>query len=139
MDGGAGFASGGDEQELDGVGQGLPGGEEHEAAIGKKGVVQGGEGVVLRAHVTAQMRLDQGGFARKEVSMAKVVVADALHQAADVAIQLNGARGYSKDTPLGWIYRYARMARLADGASEVHKMVLSRFLLAEAEDFWSWN
>ena len=39
--------------------------------------------------------LDQGARARKEVSMAKVHVADTLHHAADVAIQLNGARGYS--------------------------------------------
>jgi len=38
-----------------------------------------------------------------------------------VAIQLNGARGYSKDTVLEWIYRYARQARLVDGADEVHK------------------
>ncbi|UUZ67335.1 acyl-CoA dehydrogenase family protein [Polaromonas sp. P2-4] len=55
----------------------------------------------------AAARLDQGDFARKEVSMAKVVVAEALHKAVDTAIQLNGARGYSKDTPLEWIYRYA--------------------------------
>lgn len=87
----------------------------------------------------AAWKLDQGDFARKEVSMAKVVVADVLHQAADIAIQLNGARGYSKDLPLEWIYRYARMARLVDGASEVHKMVLSRFLLKEGDDFWSWE
>lgn len=87
----------------------------------------------------AAWKLDQGGFARKEVSMAKVVVADALQQAVDTAIQLNGARGYSKDTPLEWIYRYARQARLVDGASEVHKMVLSRALAAEGQDFWSWG
>ena len=37
----------------------------------------------------------------------------------------------------GWFD--TRPVGLADGASEVHKMVLSRFLLAEAEDFWSWN
>ena len=49
--------------------------------------------------------------------MAKVQVADTLHLASDVAIQLNGARGYSKDTVLEWIYRYARSARLVDGAS----------------------
>ena len=30
-------------------------------------------------------------------------------------------------------------ARLVDGASEVHKMVLSRHLLDEGTDFWSWN
>ena len=68
-------------------------------------------------------------FARKEVSMAKVQVADTLFKAVDTAIQLCGARGYSKDTVLEWIYRYARQARLVDGASEVHKMVLSRSYL----------
>ncbi len=84
-------------------------------------------------------KLERGDFARKEVSMAKVAVADVLHQAVDTAIQLNGARGYSKDTPLEWIYRYARQARLVDGASEVHKMVLARFFIQERNDFWSWR
>jgi acyl-CoA dehydrogenase len=87
----------------------------------------------------AAWELDRGGFARKEVSMAKVQVANVLHDAADVAIQINGARGYSKDTVLEWIYRYARQARLVDGADEVHKMVLNRFLEEEGRDFWHWN
>lgn len=87
----------------------------------------------------AARKLDEGDFARKEVSMAKVVVADALQQAADTGLQLCGARGYSKDTVLEWIYRYARQARLVDGASEVHAMVLARFLLDEREKFWKWD
>src|SRR6516164_8645183 len=87
----------------------------------------------------AAWKLDQGDRARKEVSMAKVQVADTLHQAADVAIQLNGARGYSKDTILEWVYRYARQARLVDGASEVHNMVLARFMREEGSDFWRWS
>jgi acyl-CoA dehydrogenase len=87
----------------------------------------------------AAWRLDAGDFARKEVSMAKVQVADALHLAADTAIQLCGARGYSKDTVLEWIYRYARQARLVDGASEVHAMVLAAAYRREGEDFWSWG
>jgi acyl-CoA dehydrogenase len=86
----------------------------------------------------AAAKLDSGDFARKEVSMAKVQVADALHKAVDTAIQLCGARGYSKDTVLEWMYRYARQARLVDGASEVHKMVLARFFLNEGVGFWSW-
>ena len=94
-------------------------------------------GRLLTMH--AAWKLDQGDFARKEVSMAKVAVADILHKAADTAIQLCGARGYSKDTRLEWIYRYARQAKLVDGASEVHKMVLSRNLLKEGGDFWSWG
>jgi acyl-CoA dehydrogenase len=86
----------------------------------------------------AAWELDRGGHARKEVSMAKVHVANLLHKAADTAIQINGARGYSKDTPLEWIYRYARQARLVDGADEVHKMVLDRNLQVEGRDFWKW-
>jgi acyl-CoA dehydrogenase len=99
----------------------------HQIAIGR----------LLTMH--AAWKLDQGDRARKEVSMAKVHVADTLHNAADVAIQLNGARGYSKDTILEWIYRYARSARLVDGASEVHKMVLARFMREEGRDFWRWS
>jgi acyl-CoA dehydrogenase len=87
----------------------------------------------------AAWMLDQGGRARKEVSMAKVHVANALHQAADVAIQLQGARGFSKDTVVEWIYRYARSAKLVDGASEVHMMVLAKFMREEGQDFWQWG
>ena len=87
----------------------------------------------------AAWKLDQGDLARKEISMAKIVVADALHKAADTALQLMGAKGYSKDTPVEWIYRYARQARLVDGASEVHRMVLANFLRREGVDFFKWG
>jgi acyl-CoA dehydrogenase len=89
--------------------------------------------------MNAAWKLDQGDFARKEVSMAKVAVADTLHLAVDTAIQLCGAKGYSKDTLLEWMYRYARQARLVDGASEVHEMVLARFFREEGLDFWQWG
>jgi acyl-CoA dehydrogenase len=94
-------------------------------------------GRLLTMH--AAWMLDQGGRARKEISMAKVQVADTLHRAADLAVQLQGARGYSKDTVAEWLYRYARSARLVDGATEVHMMVLARFLREEGTDFWQWG
>ncbi|WBU55724.1 acyl-CoA dehydrogenase family protein [Paracoccus sediminicola] len=87
----------------------------------------------------AAWALDQGDFARKEISMAKIHVANLLHSAADIAIQINGARGYSTDTVLEWIYRYARQARLVDGADEVHQMVLNRLQSGDREDFWKWQ
>ena len=99
----------------------------HDIAIGRLLVMQ------------AAWKLDQGDFARKEISMAKVHVADTLHKAADMAIQINGARGYSKDTILEWIYRYARQARLVDGATEVHRMVLANAYRKEGIDFWNWG
>src|SRR5690606_10509057 len=94
-------------------------------------------GRLLTMH--AAWKLDSGEYARKEVSMAKVVVSETLPKAVDTAIQLCGARGYSRDTPLEWMYRYARQARLVDGASEVHKMVLSKALMKDGIDFWSWG
>lgn len=87
----------------------------------------------------AAWEIERGGFARKEVSMAKIHVANLLHKAADVAIQINGARGYSRDTVLEWIYRYARQARLVDGADEVHQMVLNRHFNEENRGFWAWD
>ncbi|MEQ9041821.1 MAG: acyl-CoA dehydrogenase family protein [Silicimonas sp.] len=87
----------------------------------------------------AAWEIDRGGFAQKEVSMAKIHVANLLHKAADVAIQINGARGYSGDTVLEWIYRYARQARLVDGADEVHKMILNRHLQDRGRDFYRWD
>ncbi|MCG2606667.1 MAG: acyl-CoA dehydrogenase, partial [Achromobacter sp.] len=82
---------------------------------------------------------NQGINCVKEISMAKIVVSETLHKVVDTALQLNGARGYSKDTPLEWIYRYARQARLVDGASEVHKMVLARYLMDQGDAFWQWD
>ncbi len=91
------------------------------------------------ATMHAAWLLEQGDFARKEVSMAKVMVSELLQKTVDTAIQLMGAKGYSGDTPLEWMYRYARQGRLVDGASEVHKMVLARSYLGEGQDFWRWG
>jgi acyl-CoA dehydrogenase len=102
-----------------------------EAAMG----IEVGRLLTMRAAV----KLDAGDFARSEISMAKIQVADTLHRSVDTAIQLLGAKGYSKDTPLEWMYRYARQARLVDGASEVHKMVLARAFLDRGTDFWGWD
>ena len=89
--------------------------------------------------MNAAWRLDQGDKAQSQISMAKVHVADTLHKAADTSIQLLGAKGYSKDTVLDWIYRYARAARLIDGASEVHRMLIARALAKHGIDFWKWS
>ncbi len=94
-------------------------------------------GKLLTMH--AAWKIDQGDRAQKEVSMAKIHVAEVLHKAADTGIQLCGAKGYSADTLLEWIYRYARCARLVDGASEVHKMVLARHYAKLGNDFWGWG
>ena len=83
--------------------------------------------------------LDHDDRAKTAVSMAKIHMAETLHRAADDCIQICGARGYSTDTVLEWIYRYARQARLVDGADEVHKMVLSGAYAKDGAGLWRWG
>ena len=87
----------------------------------------------------AAWKIENGSKARQDVSMAKIQVAETLNDVCDTAIQLNGARGYSKDTILEWIYRYARQAKLVDGATEVHQMIINRFFSNHKSDFWHWG
>jgi acyl-CoA dehydrogenase len=83
--------------------------------------------------------LDQNDRAQAAISMAKIHVSETLHRSIDTAIQLLGARGYSKDVLLEWMYRYARQARLVDGASEVHKMLIARRAIELAGAIWNWD
>jgi acyl-CoA dehydrogenase len=87
----------------------------------------------------AAWKIENGSKSRQDVSMAKIQVADTLNEVCDTAIQLNGAKGYSKDIILEWIYRYARQAKLVDGATEVHQMILNRFFNNYKSDFWHWG
>ena len=64
--------------------------------------------------------------------MAKVFISEALGRIVDMAIQVHGALGYSGDLPLERFYRDARAARIYDGASEIHRIVIARNVLKAA-------
>ena len=87
----------------------------------------------------AAWKIENGSKSRQDVSMAKIHVAETLNNVSDTAIQLTGAKGYSKDIILEWIYRYARQAKLVDGASEVHQMIINRFFNSQKSNFWHWG
>ncbi len=78
----------------------------------------------------AAYKIEKGLPFRQEVSMAKVHVAQSLWRIIDRAIQVHGALGISKDTPLEQMMRGARFARLADGADEVHMQTIARNVIA---------
>jgi acyl-CoA dehydrogenase len=69
---------------------------------------------------------------RQEVSMSKVYISEILNKVVDRALQIHGALGYSGDLPLERFYRDARAARIYDGPSEVHRMVIARNVLKTA-------
>jgi alkylation response protein AidB-like acyl-CoA dehydrogenase len=77
----------------------------------------------------AAWKMDRGEDARVEISLIKFYGAKVLHDIIDRAIQVHGALGYSKDTPLEAFYRDARAARIYDGPDEVHRMIVARRIL----------
>jgi acyl-CoA dehydrogenase len=68
--------------------------------------------------------------ARVWVSMVKAMVPEKTCQIIDQAIQIHGATGVSKWTPLAELYADVRHLRFADGPDEVHHMVVGRNELA---------
>jgi len=79
----------------------------------------------------AAWKMDKVGAlgAMTEISAIKVVAPNVLQQVTDMAIQLHGGAGVSRDTPLAGIFALARSLRLADGPDEVHKGVIARLEL----------
>ena len=71
-------------------------------------------------------KAEHGMDLRQENSMAKVYLAHMVHKVVDTAIQLHGALGYSRDTPLAGWYTGIRSQRLVDGPDEVHQWTVGR-------------
>lgn len=74
-------------------------------------------------------KVENGLDHRTEVSMVKTFVAEALGDIVDNMLQVFGGWGYTTDFPIERWYRDARAARLYDGPSEVHRMVVARATL----------
>jgi acyl-CoA dehydrogenase len=71
-------------------------------------------------------KAERGMDLRQENSIAKVYLAHMVHHVVDTAIQLHGALGYSRDTPLAAWYTHIRSQRLVDGPDEVHRWTVGR-------------
>jgi alkylation response protein AidB-like acyl-CoA dehydrogenase len=80
----------------------------------------------------AAWTIEKKGFsvARDDVSLIKFFVADIMLRLIDRAIQLHGALGITSDTILAHYYVHERGARIYDGPDEVHKMSVSKRILA---------
>lgn len=73
--------------------------------------------------------LDQGHDARERISMVKVYAAEMLGRVADRAVQIHGGLGYCRDLSIERLYRDARIFRIYDGTSEIHRTIIGRAIL----------
>jgi len=77
--------------------------------------------------------IDNGVDARDKISMAKFYVAEVLGRVADRAVQVYGGMGYCADLPIERMYRDARIYRIFDGTSEIHRTVVARSAMKHGE------
>jgi butyryl-CoA dehydrogenase len=62
----------------------------------------------------------------QESAMAKLFASEAACKVTDTAVQIHGGYGYSKAYAVERYYRDARVTRIYEGTSEIHKMVIAR-------------
>jgi butyryl-CoA dehydrogenase len=67
----------------------------------------------------------------KAAAQAKLFAAEAAGNVTDLAVQIHGGYGYSKAYAVERFYRDARVTRIYEGTSEVHRMVIAREALRE--------
>jgi acyl-CoA dehydrogenase len=65
----------------------------------------------------------------KEISMVKAFCTEMMGRVYDRAIQIHGGMGLSNELGLEEGYRNARLVRIPDGTSEIHRRTIARSLL----------
>ena len=74
-------------------------------------------------------KLDRGERITIESSMIKVFTSEMACRVADKAVQIHGAVGLLKGSPIERFYRDARLGRIWDGTSEIQRYIIARTLL----------
>ncbi|MDP2678084.1 MAG: acyl-CoA dehydrogenase family protein [Rhodoferax sp.] len=77
----------------------------------------------------AAWMLDQGFDAREQIAMVKVFAAEMLGKVVDRAVQIFGGMGFCKELPIERYYRDARVYRIFDGTSEIHRTVVAKMAM----------
>src|SRR3989441_3874938 len=76
----------------------------------------------------AAIKANAGKNTRVMTRIANPNTTEVLGRVVDSAVQIHGAYGVSKEFPLERWYREARVRRIGEGPSEVHRMVIARSL-----------
>ncbi|MEY4662118.1 MAG: hypothetical protein RLZZ239_591 [Pseudomonadota bacterium] len=87
----------------------------------------------------AAWMLDQGLDAREHIAMVKVHAAETLGRVVDRAVQVYGGMGFCKELPIERYYRDARIYRIYDGTSEIHRGVIAKSALKKGAALFDVN
>jgi len=87
---------------------------------------------------TAAM-MDAGLDARDWISMVKVQASETLGRVVDRAVQVFGGMGFCKELAIERYYRDARVYRIFDGTSEIHRGIIARNALKRGAALFDVN
>ena len=87
----------------------------------------------------AAWMLDQGMDAREQIAMVKVYAAETLGRVVDRAVQIFGGMGFCKELPIERYYRDARIYRIFDGTSEIHRTVIAKMVMKKGAALFDVN
>jgi alkylation response protein AidB-like acyl-CoA dehydrogenase len=73
--------------------------------------------------------LDRGVWCHRESSVAKLFATEAAVRVTNLAIQVHGAYGLTKEAPLESWARDARMLTIPDGTTQIHQLIIGRELV----------
>lgn len=78
----------------------------------------------------AAQAIDAGAESGTEAAMAKIFCSEAAGRIIDTAVQLFGAAGYCRGSPIERLYRDVRVLRIYEGASEILRNTVARKILS---------
>ena len=80
------------------------------------------ESIVYRTAVDYDLKKDIS----KQSAMVKLYCSDGLDKVVDLAMQVHGGMGYSKELPIERFYRDSRINRIFEGTNEIQKGIIAR-------------
>ena len=72
---------------------------------------------------------DSGKGVSRESASIKLFCSESLDKIADMAVQIHGGMGYSREMPIERFYRDSRINRIFEGTNEIQKVVIAREVL----------
>jgi short/branched chain acyl-CoA dehydrogenase len=80
------------------------------------------------AYYDAATRLTSGREFKRQASIAKLFASDAAVTNAREATQIHGGYGFMNETPVGRMWRDAKILEIGEGTSEVQRLIIARDL-----------
>ncbi|MEJ5350415.1 MAG: acyl-CoA dehydrogenase family protein [Melioribacteraceae bacterium] len=86
----------------------------------------------------AAEKYDKGMDISHDAAIVKLYCSEAVSKIADMAVQIHGGMGYSRELPIERFYRDVRILKIFEGTSEIQKLIISRKTIKN-QGKWKFN